>query len=166
MQQMLGTDVVSHCDTGNFDANDQTDDWHSQAHCDNNWYHQDATQMQQLALPQPPQRADPSVVPISGLQEVIIAMIGTARRLTEHNKRVSLMIDSGAATHCMPTMVWATIPTTLHQLEKGPGPQLRTVTNQHIKLFGHRWICVTNHNGQQIVIPFYACMLNSRFFEL
>ena len=31
---------------------------------------------QQLALPQPPQLADPSVVPISGLREVTVATIG------------------------------------------------------------------------------------------
>ena len=30
------------------------------------------------------------------------------------------------------------------------------MTNQHIKLFGHRWVCMTNHSGQQIVIPFYV----------
>ena len=29
--------------------------------------------------------------------------------------------------------------------------------HQHIKLFGYRWVCVTNHSGQQIVIPFYVC---------
>ena len=26
-----------------------------------------------------------------------------------------------------------------------------------IKLFGYRWVCVTNRSGQQIVIPFYVC---------
>ena len=31
--------AIYNCDTGNFDTNDQTDDWHSQAHYDNNWYH-------------------------------------------------------------------------------------------------------------------------------
>ena len=34
---------------------------------------------------------------------------------------------------------------------------LRAVTNQRIKLFGHRWACMTNHSGPQIVIPFYVC---------
>ena len=80
--------AIYNCDTGNFDTNDQTDDWHSQAHYDSNWYRQDQTQMQQ--------------VPISGLQEVAIAMIGTAQQLTQDNKWVSLMIDSGAATPVCP----------------------------------------------------------------
>ena len=111
--------------------------------------------MQQLALPQPPQLADPSVVPISGLQEVTIAMIGAAQQLTEDNKRVSLLIDSSAATHVCPP--WFAPQSPLHQLEHGTGPQLRTVTNQHIKLFGNRWVCVTNRSGQQFVIPFYVC---------
>ena len=108
--------------------------------------------MHQLALPQPPQAADP--VPISGLHEVTIAMIGTAQQLREDNKKVRLMIDSGAATHVCPLWFAPQFPL---QLEHGTGPQLRTVTNQHIKLFGYRWACMTNHSGQQIGIPFYVC---------
>ena len=147
--------AIYNCDTGNFDTNDQTDDWYSQSHHDNNWYHQDQTHMQQLALPQPPQMADPLAVPISGLQEVTIAMIGAAQQHSEDNKWVSLMIDSGAATHVCPPWFAPHFP--LHQLAHGTGPQLRTVTNQHIELYGYRWVCVTNHSGQQIVIPFYVC---------
>ena len=68
--------AIYNCDTAAFNTNDQTDDWYNQAHYDNNWYHQDQSQMHQLALPQPP---DPSAVPISGLHEVTIAVIGTAQ---------------------------------------------------------------------------------------
>ena len=39
--------AIHNCDTGNFDTNDQTEDWYSQAHYDSNWYHQDQTQMHQ-----------------------------------------------------------------------------------------------------------------------
>ena len=39
----------------------------------------------------------------------------------------------------------------------GTGPQFRTVTNQHIKLYGYRRVCMTHHSGQQVVIPFYVC---------
>ena len=35
--------------------------------------------------------------------------------------------------------------------------KMRTVTIQHAKLHGHRCVCRTNHNGQQVVIPFYVC---------
>ena len=77
--------AIYNCDTGTFDTNDQTDDWYNQAHCDNNWYHQDQSQMHQLALPQPPQVADPSAVPISGVHEVTIAMIGT----TQHHQKTT-----------------------------------------------------------------------------
>ena len=147
--------AIYNCETGNFDTNDQTDDWYSQSHYDNNWYHQDQTHMQQLALPRPPQMADPLAVPISGLQEVTVAMVGAAQQHSEDNKWVSLMIDSGAATHVCPPWFAPHFP--LHQLEHGTGPQLRTVTNQHIELYGYRWGCMTNHSGQQSVIPFYAC---------
>ena len=82
-------------------------------------------------------------------------MIGTTQQPQEDNKWVNLMIDSGAATHVCPLWFASQIP--LHQLAHGTGPQLRTVTNQHIKLHGYRWVCVTNHSGQQIVIPFYVC---------
>ena len=75
-----GRVAIYNCDTGNFDTNDQTDDWYSQAHYDNNWYYHDQTLVQQLALPQPRQLADPSVVPISGEHEATVAMIGAAQR--------------------------------------------------------------------------------------
>ena len=65
------------------------------------------------------------------------------------------MIDSGAATHVCP--LWFASQFPLHQLARGAGPQLRTVTSQRIKLHGDRWVCMTNHSGQHIVIPFYAC---------
>ena len=136
--------AIYNCDTGTFDTNDQTDDWYNQAHYDNNWYHQDQ-----------PQVADSSAAPVSGLHEVAIAMIGATQQPQEDNKRVSLMIDSGAATHVCP--LWFASQFPLHQLAHGTGPQLRTATNQHIKLHGYRWVCMTNHSGQQIVIPFYVC---------
>ena len=109
--------AIYNCDAGNPSTNDQTDDWYRQAHYDSNWYHQDQTQLQQLALPQP---ADSSAVPISGLQEVTIAMIGAAQQLTEDNKWVSLMIDSGAATPVCPP--WFATQFPLQHLEHGTGP--------------------------------------------
>ena len=44
-----------------------------------------ATQMQQLALPQPPQLADSSAVPISGFQEVTLAMIVVRLHMCAHH---------------------------------------------------------------------------------
>ena len=147
--------AIYNCDTGTFDTNNQTNDWHNQAHYDNNSYHQDQSQMHQLALPQPPQVADPAAVPISALHEVTNAMIGPAQQPTEDNKWVTLMIDSGAATHVC--LLWFASQLPLHQRAHGTGPQLRTVTNEHTRLFGYRWVCMTNHSGQQIVTPFYVC---------
>ena len=82
-------------------------------------------------------------------------MIGTAQQHTEDNKWVSLMIDSGAATHVCPP--WFATQNPLQQLAHGTGPQLRPVTNQHINLYGYKWVCMTNHSGQQIVISCYVC---------
>ena len=91
-------------------------------------------------------------------------MIGTAHQLTEDNKWVSLVIGSCAAHMVCPP--WFATQYPLLQLERGSGPQLRTVTNQHAKLFGYRWVCVTNHCRQQIVIPFYVCEVKQQFFQL
>ena len=55
----------------------------------------------------------------------------------------------------MPTMVCNTISTTTPRAWNRT--QLRTAINQHIKLHGYKCVCVTNHSGQQIVIPFYVC---------
>ena len=74
-------------------------------------------------------------------------MVGTTQQPQEDNKWVNLMIDSGAATHVCP--LWFA--------SQFPLPQLRTVTNQHIKLHGRRWVSVTNHSKQQIVTLVYVC---------
>ena len=88
-------------------------------------------------FPQPPQTADPSSVPISGLHEVTVAMIGATQQTQEDNKWVNLMIDSGALHMYAHYGFASQFP--LHQLAHGTGPQLRTVANQHIKLHGYRW---------------------------
>ena len=55
----------------------------------------------------------------------------------------------------MPTMVCNAISTT------APRAWHRTTTENsdqpHIKLHWYRWVFVTNHSGQQTVIPFYVC---------
>ena len=91
-------------------------------------------------------------------------MLGTTQQPPEDNKWVSLMIDSGAATQVR--ALWFASQFPLHQLAHGTGPQLRTVANQHIKLHGHRWVCMTNHSGQQIVIPFYVCEVKQQILSV
>ena len=65
------------------------------------------------------------------------------------------MIDSGAATHVCPQ--WFATEFQTQPLTPENGPQLRTVTNQPIKLHGYKWVCMNNINGQRIVTPFYVC---------
>ena len=90
---------------------------------------------------------------------------GTAPQLREDNKYVSLMIDSGAATHvCLPTVVCNTVPT--QQLEHGTGPHLRTVTNQLIKLFRHRWVACQHIAGNKLSHLSMFVKLNGQFLHL
>ena len=39
----------------------------------------------------------------------------------------------------------------------GKIPNLRTATEDEIKVTGYKWVYMTNMNNQQIVIPFYVC---------
>ena len=91
-------------------------------------------------------------------------MSGTAHQLTENNKWGSLMTESDAATQVCPPWFATKFPP--QQLERGSGPQLRTVTNQHMKLFRYRWVCMTNHSGQQIVIHFYVCEVKQQILSI
>ena len=88
-------------------------------------------------------------------------MIGAAQQLREDNKWVSLMVDNGAAAHVCPPCFATQFP--LQQLEHGTGPQLRTVTSQHIMLC--KQVCVTNHSEQQMSYRSTFVRLNSRFYQ-
>ena len=116
---------------------------------DNTWYNQ----APQLALPAAPTNTTPLVV--SGIDDMLIGAIQATDTSNRDNKAVQLMIDSGAATPVCPT--WFPTDYPLQQIQEDTGPQLRTVTNQPIKVHGYKWICVQNDAGQHIVIPFYVC---------
>ena len=45
----------------------------------------------------------------------------------------------------------------LDDLVKGQEPQLRTVTNTQIQVYGHKYVVMRNNRKQSIVIPFYVC---------
>ena len=92
---------------------------------------------------------------VSGLEEVIIATATAQQQEGTSNRYIDLMIDSDAATHVCPP--WFATESQLRSPTPENGPQLRTVTNQPIKLHGYNWVCMNNINGQRIVIPFYVC---------
>ena len=64
------------------------------------------------------------------------------------------MVDSGAVTHVCPP--WFSPETTLHKLQ-GEGPDLRTATDDTIRVYGFKWVYMVNNKDQAIVIPFYVC---------
>ena len=66
-----------------------------------------------------------------------------------------LMIDSGAATHVCPP--WFTPTYTTYELHPEQGPRLTTATDEDIKVYGYKWVCMKNSKQQPIAIPFYVC---------
>ena len=92
---------------------------------------------------------------VSGLEEVIIATATVQQQEGTSNRYIDLMIDSGAAAHVCPP--WFATESQIQPLTPENGPQLRTVTNQPIKLHGYKWVRMNYINEQRIVIPFYVC---------
>ena len=66
------------------------------------------------------------------------------------------MIDSRAAAHVCPPWFGTSFP--LHHLEESSKPQLRTVTDNNIYVYGYRWIHFVNQRGQHIVIQSFHSM--------
>ena len=65
------------------------------------------------------------------------------------------MVDSGAVTHVCPP--WFSTETTVHELHQSETPNLRTATDDAIKVYGYNWVYMINNKNQAIVIPFYVC---------
>ena len=68
------------------------------------------------------------------------------------------MVDSGSSHTCLPTMVCHK-NSPIQPLSADNGPQLRTVTNNEIRLYGYKWVywCTMQKDNYKIVIPFYVC---------
>ena len=148
---------------------DSTQQWYEDPNAyDNHWWNnmgyqgQDIHyQPQQLALPAPNATTatdnTPTIQIVSGVQHcepIMVAHVqdGNAEQTTG---TIDIMVDSGAATHVCPPWFAQEFP--IQQLAAGNGPQLRTVTNDEIKLYGYKWVHMHNENRQPIVIPFYVC---------
>ena len=150
---------------------DATAYWYGQhSTFDNNWWTDDQTnvqavqQTQQLALPPPQYNEQPSTIQIAAIRAVgnthchgqaVINNSNPQQTTPCTNHHNELMIDSGAATHVCPPWFAASTPT--HQLQPWEIPNLRTATEDEIKVTGYKWVYMTNMNNQQIVIPFYVC---------
>ena len=160
---------------------DATTQWYSQQNnYDPNWYTTDYTQGSQppmhnaqLALPSAP-ASSAEMAAMNPPQTIHIVsgigmMVATMDEKKEDDKQeqeeqqvsatkghitAQIMIDSGAATHVCPPWFADNYP--IHKLAPEQGPQLRTVTNKEIQLYGVRWVYM-QCQGQPIVIPFYVC---------
>ena len=138
---------------------DPTYNWYNDPQqYDPSWYNQDLTQQgyantsqqqgyantSQLALPPPPQASSSSAQAINFVEEVLIA--GIEDHQGDSSSRTSsfeeIMIDSGAAAHVCPPWFGTSFP--LHHLEESSKPQLRTVTDNNIYVYGYRWIHFVN----------------------
>ena len=85
----------------------------------------------------------------------MIAHIHDNNNNEQQTNYIDIMVDSGAATHVCPWWFARQFP--IQPLSPENGPQLRTVTNNEIKLYGYKWVYMRNVEGQAIVIPFYVC---------
>ena len=148
-------------------VNDPTYDWYNeqQQHYDQQWHNElhQGYQPQQypLALPAPPQQqpnsssSGPVIQAINTLENLLIATLDSINDIDVNN--VDVMIDSGAATHVCPPWFGNEFP--LNTLAENEKPNLISVTNNEIPVYGYRWIHFNNENGQSVVIPFYVCQV-------
>ena len=118
-------------------------------------------QPQQLTLPAPAQLdATPALQIAAGTvprnsNSIVRAL--DMNMITNLNKG-ELMIDSGAATHVCP--FWFASTTQTYDIPGHERPNLRTATEDPIKVYGCKWVYMTNESNQQIVIPFYVCSIS------
>ena len=147
---------------------DNTQQWYEDPRgYENYWWHnmgyqgQDIQQQpQQLALPAPHATTatdnTPTIQIVSGVrcqEPIMIAHVHDSNQ-EQQSEYIDIMVDSGAATHVCPPWFAQEFP--IQPLSADNGPQLRTATNNEIKLYGYKWVYMHNAEGQPKVIPFYV----------
>ena len=138
---------------------DATGQWYEEhTTYDNQWWNNDQStvnavqsQQQHLALPPPSQFDATPVIQIAAVK----AYNNDSHNYGNNINSDELMIDSGAATHVCPPGFSPNTP--VHELTPEERPNLRTATDSPIKVYGYKWVYMTNMAKQQIVIPFYVC---------
>ena len=145
-------------DTQNNEQNvDTTQQWYEQSNnYDSHWWNNDQSpshHQQQVVTSE--QASSSTTVPLISIAAIRIASTSTAAQALQHDNKNDLMVDSGAVTHVCPP--WFSTETTLHELRQSETPNLRTATDDAIKVYGYKWVYMTNNNNQAIVIPFYVC---------
>ena len=136
---------------GDVQSADTTQQWYEQSHnYDSHWWNNDQSSAQQLqATTHAEQASSSTTVPLIHIAAIRIATTGNAAQALHHNNRINdPMVDSGAVTHVCPP--WFSPETTLHTLQQGEGPDLRTATNDTIRVHGYKWIYMINNKDQAI----------------
>ena len=144
--------------TQNNDQNvDTTQQWYEQSNnYDSHWWNNDQSpshHQQQVVTAE--QASSSTTVPLISIAAIRIASTSTAAQALQHDNKNDLMVDSGAVTHVCPP--WFSTETTLHELHQSETPNLRTATDDAIKVYGYKWVYMTNSKNQAIVVPFYIC---------
>ena len=123
---------------------------------DTHWWNNDQStshQPQQVITTE--QASSSTTGPLISIAAIRIASTSTAAQALQHDNKNDLMVDSGAVTHVCPP--WFSTETTLHELHQPETPNLRTATDDAIKVYGYKWVYMINNKNQAIVIPFYIC---------
>ena len=121
-------------------GNEQSADTTQSHHYDSHWWNTDqSSAQQQQATTHAEQASSSTTVPLIHIAAIRIANTGNAAQALQHNNKINdLMVDSGAVTHVCPP--WFSPETTLHTLRQGEGPDLRTATDDNIRVYGYKWI--------------------------
>ena len=153
--------IAREAPTATTEQHDTTYQWYEDPHgYDNYWWHSTSHQGQQLSLPAPYTAAThntPTVQRISGVhcnEPIIIAHVhdGNAGQAINYS---DIMVSTGVATHVCPPWFAQEFP--ILTLTADKEPQLRTATDDEIKLYGYKLVYMHNVEGQPVVIPFYVC---------
>ena len=153
--------IAREAPTATTEQHDTTYPWYEDPHgYDHCWWHSMSHQGQQLSLPAPYTAAThntPTVQRISGVhcnEPIIIAHVheGNAGQAINYS---DIMVSTRVATHVCPPWFAQEFP--IQTLTADKEPQLRTATDDEIKLYGYKWVYMRNVEGQPVVIPFYVC---------
>ena len=136
---------------------DTTQQWYEQSNnYDSHWWNNDQSPTHhQHPVVTTEQASSSTTVPLINIAAIRVASTSTAAQALQHDNMNDLMVDSGAVTHVCPP--WFSTETTLHELHQSETPDLRTATDDAIKVYGYKWVYMINNKNQAIVIPFYVC---------
>ena len=109
---------------------DTTQQWYETSNIyDSHWWNNDQSPSHQPRQVITTEQASSSItVPL-----IRIASTSKAAQVLQHDNKNGSMVDSGAVTHVCPP--WFSTETTLHELHQSETPNLRTATDDAIKVY-------------------------------